>query len=619
MSYLEILLDLHEWLKRHQVAQENISAIYKNGNLRYLLSHPTKGIVEVVQNYPESEYFQSCGIGLKIKERNNVKVEIDVYDYGGIFDPIDNRVQGEHYSASHFALLSAILFVETKNDGYLDCAKKAVRFHLSTYKDKYYFASWTYHWDFQNYAFLECFLLLKDYLTEMERKQWLEGIKSWKTNTHDTTNWSAMRAYAFLLRSRLLHSKIDIIKYWRNLRIIKRAQLRDGSLQDKIGKSCPIQYHIFTAAILHRIYQIESSKEIRRRFLSGISYFRNFIDDEGDFNYFGRGQGQIFGYGSALYALEAAKIVDRPNNREYQYFVDKIWNYLLQYKKEDGHFPLTLNNRPDQEKCGWYDYHHLTVYNAFLGAWLGLTHLLRSERVPVKISSRRKTTFYTPSQIAIVDNDEYFLVISGGFCDYISEAGLTFHHLSFREIGWIFSCPGGPSIDEFGKINVVENVERNFFSPIALDSNNKWINPSRKKGKILKADSEQIIVTLDYGPFSVERTVFLNNKSIVINDKIYFQKSMHLKEFRYFNFPVVIDKFRIELLDGKMNIVERDLKKKISIKILKNTFNNSEFETLEMIKTAKGLAQVISLRDREFLIKKYEKRDIEFQIEKTIE
>lgn len=612
MNYLEIITGLHAWLQKHQITQKEIAADFTANKLRFKLSHPIKGSLETEQAYPETGLFRAHGIGLQLVDN-----KISVYDYGGIYDSIDNSVKGEHYSTTHFALLSAILFNETNHENYLECARKAIDFHLRTYKDEYAFSDWDYHWDFQNFAFINTFALLKDSLLKNEKKQWLKGLRAWKTNSYVLTNWAAMRACAYLLRSRLLRSRIDTYKAWQNFRMIRRAQLNDGCFLDKHEKSCPIQYHVFTLALMHRIYMIKESDEIKKRFIDGINFFKNFVDPDGDFNYYGRGHEQIFGYGTALYCLEAAKTMDPANSSEYQCYSDRVWEYLIRFKRDDGHFPLVLNDCPDHEKFGWYDYHHLTVYNAFLAVWLGLAHQLKSQKVAVKNFSKRKTTFNKSTQIVIADKDEYFLVLSGGlFYDYLSEACITFHHLYFREIGWIFSCPGGPSKQKFGKLNVVENVEKNVFSPIALDGNNNWIIPSKKIGKIVKADSDQIKATLNYGPFSVERTVTLLTKSITVTDNIYFEKNMHFNEFRYFNFPIVIDKFEIEIEAGKITLVEKYSGQKVSVTFLKKNFANGKFERLDKIKTAKGLAEIVSLREKDFSVREHEKRIVKYKIER---
>ena len=110
--------------------------------------------------------------------------------------------------------------------------------------------------------------------------------------------------------------------------------------------------------------------------IKGIDYFLRFVDPDGCFNYTGRGQEQIFGYASAIYVLEAALKVNPSKMKIYQTALNRIWEYFLSFFKPEGYFPLVLNSHADEERYGWYDYHHLTVYNGFTGVWLGLASLL---------------------------------------------------------------------------------------------------------------------------------------------------------------------------------------------------------------------------------------------------
>ena len=54
------------------------------------------------------------------------------------------------------------------------------------------------------------------------------------------------------------------------------------------------------------MYLLNGQDKIARKFLNGIEFFMPFVDPDGDFNYWGRGHGQIFGHGAAIYALLAA-------------------------------------------------------------------------------------------------------------------------------------------------------------------------------------------------------------------------------------------------------------------------------------------------------------------------
>lgn len=534
------------------------------------------------------------------------------YDYGGIYDPVDKRVLGEQYSATHFALLSALLFRNTNDFTYLKSAKLAIEFHIRTSKDEYRFGDGGYPWDFNNYAFLETHRLLNEVLSLEERKTWKKSIKSMKTNRYLVTNWFAMRAYSYLLRYKLFGSIIDYLKYKENLFFVNWAQLKDGCFEDLKWRSAPIQYHAFTLTILHRIYQITKDKTLKERFLRGVNYLKYFIDPDGDFNFKGRGQEQIFGYGAAIYVFEAAKKIDPANQEEYQYLLNKVCEYLLRFVNEEGHFPLVLNAHNDSEKMGWYDYHHLTVYNAFLGAWLALSSMISKSDVEAKKKNYDGITFFQPSQTLIVRFPSYYAVFSGGGTVYLSDCGLVPHNLWVKDCGWFSPTPGGPSQNLFGKINKVEHVEKNFFAPLAKDSDGRWIIPALKKGTITKLEDKIYKISLNYGPYIVEREVCFGTKEIAFEDQIHFKKDKTYQEFRYFNMPVSTEKYTVDVYDNHAEFKYHD-----EIKIILRLdliAHYGDLECLEKIKTSRGYARILCIRAMEEEFDKKECKIIKYSL-----
>jgi len=619
MNYFTVAEDIFYWLSKYQVRQRRIMAKLKEGQIRFVLDHPVEGKVEINQPLSDKDSFRNRGVGLRIAERQSKNIVLNVYDHGGIFDPIDSFVPGEHYATTHFALLGAILYEERKDVSILEKVKQAVEFHLRTFKDEYFFGVWEYHWDFQNFAFLETYRLLQDTLSEEENQQWVRALRTWKENVQNQlTNWVAMRAYSVLLRQKVFHLWLDRIKFIRRRRVVDRAQHADGCYDDDLNRSHPIQYHVFTLALLHRIFLLNSDSKMKKNFLSGVNYFLKFIDPDGCFNYLGRGQEQIFGYAVGIYVLEAAKLMDKKNVETYQFYLEKIWNHLLKFRK-DKHFPLVLNGRRDYERFGWYDYHHLTVYNAFLGAWLGLAHLLN----PKSSSNRKEQSgeprvfieFFEPTRNIIVSQKEYFVALSGGSSDYLSEPGITPLHLWFKDIGWVFSCPGGPSPRKFGKIRPVEHIGKNVFAPIARMNDSEWILPAYKECEDVKVWSDSAFMVMDYGPFILNRHVLFKDTIIVFEDLFEFKGNGILSELRYFNFPVVIDKFKIDLdrLNEVRLLSENGI---IRIIVVDRDFLSKDFEVLECIKTAKGLASAIAMREIDFKIRRNKKNFIKFSLSK---
>ncbi len=604
--YLETAKGIFSWLDSLQIKQREIPATAGAGAPTFQLDHPLDGPLTVPYERNGTEIFSHAGVALKYRTAGDSPV-LEVYDHGGIYDPVDRRIQGEHYSASHFALLGAILFQETGEASYLESAKSAIAFHLRTSASEYRpISEWMYHWDFQNYAFALTFRLLQPHLTEDEISTWSRALKSWRTNyKNKLTNWAAMRAWAFAERYDLLGNRLNRLKVAWNLRDVRKARSVDGCFDDNQGLSRPIQYHIFTVAILHRLHSLRPDERLKQWFDEGVEYFLPFVDPDGCFNYLGRGHEQIFGYGAAIYALEAAY----QDNKQSKYLetAGKLFDYLLGFRRGD-HFPLVLNERPDEERPGWYDYHHLTVYNAFLGAWLGLTHLLKNESP--QDSPKRQSYFWLsePTQTAIISSDNYFAAFYGGLQEYMSEGGVTPHHLWWKDFGTLFSCPGGPTPDRFGQLTP-PGSEKNFFAPIAKNAT-QWFIPALTASSKFHKQGEALQLTYDYGPFEIARQVEFGAEAITFKDEFLFLQDKQYEEFRFFNFPVPVDQFGI-VFEGAARMILNTGGKKLAI-----TFSDDAMplHSAEVLCSAKGVVQTVTKRQSDFSVKKGDTHEIEFKI-----
>jgi len=517
--------------------------------------------------------------------------------------------------------MGAILYNENKNPDILDKVKMAVQFHFNTSKDQYYFGDWGYHWDFQNYALLETYRLVKNVLSPEEKKEWENGLSKYKENINNPlTNWIAMRAYSSLLRYNMWGQlKNKFFFYYRMLKVDKARQ-KDGCYDDYRNWSRPIQYHVFTLALLHRIYLISPSRKIKKHFLSGVQYFWRFIDPEGCFNFIGRGHEQIFGYGAALYVLEGAKCLDPNNAEQYQNGIIRIWNYLQKFKR-NHHFPLVLNSYDDSAKYGWYDYHHLSVYEAFLGVWLGLAQTLLPKKENVFIQKKPIDCFFhvfnKTTQTVIISNPNYFIVFSGGTPEYLSEPGITPAHIYFRGLGVLFSCPGGPSHRKYGKINQIDHIEKNMIAPLFKDINQTWIVPAFQLNRNMRFLNDTLLLTWDYDHFTLTRSVIFEKNRIKFKDHFKFKDNENILEFRVFNFPVLTDRYNVQLQNDKQIILSLK-KQKISVCLSETDFKNKRIEKLEQIKTAKGVVTVFAVRMHDFQSKNEIEKSVCFSIEKMV-
>ena len=84
------------------------------------------------------------------------------YDQGGIRDPLDGRVAGDHYATTHFAWCCALHHAVAPDEELVRAALRAMEFHIRTSRDEYAPGNWSYHWDFNNLASIEAYALLRN-------------------------------------------------------------------------------------------------------------------------------------------------------------------------------------------------------------------------------------------------------------------------------------------------------------------------------------------------------------------------------------------------------------------------------------------------------------------------
>ncbi|MBN1894367.1 hypothetical protein JW906_07715 [bacterium] len=617
VSYWKAATDIFNWLSQHQIRQQHIVARREGPFISFTLQHPVRKDLPVRCLLPLEDSFRIQGIGLRVVHRDHSEVLLQVYDHGGIWDPVDENVPGDHYATTHFACLAAVIFAETKDRSLLEKISDALAFHERTSSEEYSFDNWGYHWDFQNFALLEAYRLLRDHLSDSEKKRWMKAIRRNRENLDNPlTNWIAMRSCVALLRHDLFRQPWDRWRWRLRLNRVFRARYRDGYFDEFRGMDKPIQYHAYTLALLHRLYLLRPRKKLKDAILSGTRYLISLTDPEGCFNYVGRGQEQIFGYASALYILEAAQILDPDSAGHFAEVAKHIWRYLLSFKR-NGHFPLVLNQRQDQERYGWYDYHHLTVYNAFLGLWLAFAQRLHDMERPGTVKSAepfRPVVFYTrPTRTAVLSNGFIFSAFRCGKSRYYTEPGISPLHLWLKKAGWVFSCPGGPTERQYGKVFGGEYFKMNFFSPLVKPSGGDWIIPVGRECRILDIGADRVRMTMDYGPFRLFRSVRLDDTVFVIEDHFETLRNTQLEKFRYVNIPVVIDKYKIDCprinelhLIGSEGVVR--------VFVTSRDFKEKHFEKFEEIRSAKGRVTVMGFQESPFPCRKKETREIRMVI-----
>ena len=495
------------------------------------------------------------------------------YDQGGIRDPLSGAVAGEHYSATHFALLGCLLDQPEPDPTRSPLIRSALEFHIRTSGGEYARGSWAYHWDFNNYAFAKCFVLLEKTLPKAERERYLSAMRAWKENKHKTVNWLFMRAYNATLRRKLCGGLLDSLRARRSLFLGLRCQLEDGCIEDLRHTSRPIQYHAFSAALLHQLFLLTGERRYLRRFMAGLDYLLPFVAPNGDFNYLGRGHEQIFGYGVALYVLEAGLPHAGGNAQRVNEAAEHCLDHLARYATQQGNFPLVLNGQGNNRRYGWYDYHHLTVYNAFLGVWLAECALLKPDPCPAPAPAKAEPRHYgvqllAPSGRLSCNMPRYFLCLSAGEpgSHYYADCGLAFQHFWVKGFGDLISCPGGPGGPDgrgFANFYAREgDAAKNYFAPLGKRGG-VWLAPVGGCGSLERRSSGVYALVYEYpGGFTVNREITLTADGLLVRDSVSFstgQAGQGLEEFRLVNLPLLQGGHTVEanvvvLQQGKVGI-----------------------------------------------------------------
>jgi len=423
----------------------------------------------------------------------------DDSDRGAIFDPPSRRVMGEHYAHTHFAWACAMMHRRDGGDEWLGRAMEAIEFHIRTSPDEYPPGDWDYHWDFNNLAFAETYALLRERLDASIRKRWEDALLAWKTNPHSATNWLAMRAAAARQRGLLLDrpGDMDDARAWLDRTL--SAQTADGCFDDIPGQSRPGQYHAYTAALLHRMREF-APERIDPALVRAARWLLAATGPDGDMTALGRGQGQIFGYAAAAYLFRAAASMDSDFAPHYRWAEDRILQKLAAFQTPEGWIPLALNDAPVSERAGWYDYHHLTVYNAFAAVWL-----LLAEEIPAATEARRPPpvgdVLLPDSRVLSIRRDDAFSLWAAGETGhgYAADAGITPHFLHFQDIP-VFRYPVGPGPGKYGERVPHPDQAQNVWAPILRENAGFWIGPFGGRGEIRGIGSRRWELTYGRGP-----------------------------------------------------------------------------------------------------------------------
>lgn len=355
-----------------------------------------------------------------------------------LIDPVDQRTIGFHYGETHMGgafILAGITFVD---NAMIECGVAILKSFMTHAKE--YEQQPAYHWDFNNFALCALYEFLedKDKLPEL-RELIKDFVLVQQDSNNATINWHPMRIYVNEWKYKWTKdAKYKTLAENLAKRIVE-AQYVDGFLEDLLpkGTSFNFQYHMFTTAMLAFL-------KVRGTAIAdvdkAISRAIDMMDAEGDINYLGRGNNQIFAWGPAIYLYSLAS----PDA------LSKAWRYIeersLTAIKNDN---LIVNTFSGAEKSWWWDYHFCSVYIAHYAFWLVLT-AVEERGLTWKYTETTETDsgvhFHKGKYfIATFDGRKHYLAESGKVISNISKEGKTYFKGAFgpyyKEYGFKYSSP----------------------------------------------------------------------------------------------------------------------------------------------------------------------------------
>ena len=494
---------IYHWLSRYQILQEELLPS-KPGEKAYIFEHPLLRKVGIDLQETDSRRIlkRLHGVGIDIQSKR-------IIDFGGIFDPLAGFVVGDHYASSHFAWLASML--DEGSPAY-ERISAALSFH-EHHSRRYPFAADEPHWEFNNYAWMETWLFLHRRMPTLAKRLKLSLLHApWHPRPYGT-NWKLMLASFLLLRGKTFHRPLDLLLGQGYLAWSLKMQDHDGCILDvPRNGSRSLQYHAYSTALLFRMWEhgLFWHPSLKRRTLKAAKWLAIHTAPDGNCNWRGRGQFQLFGYAAALYVFAIAARFNPDKADRYLSRFQRLSKFLEGYQQPEGSWPLVLNGFPDEEHIGWYDYNYKTVYNAFAGVWFQLAYQA-IEALSSNSHSwhfNKSSVYLQNSGVFICNNDKLFFSVSSGERNYKSESGFAPQVLWIDDFGMIIGGVGGVGREPYGSLWHLLQADLNYYAPLVIKGDH-IIGPAHERHKLEYRDGV-VYITARYGGISVVRTIHCN-------------------------------------------------------------------------------------------------------------
>jgi hypothetical protein len=465
------------------------------------------------------------------------------WDAYGVHDPDAGRCVNQHYALSHLMLAAGLLHELTGQATYgLDAATMAsllARHHDAGYAG---YDTDTIHWDFNNFAWLACACLprataVRTLAADPARRGLGRENGTW------AGNWLTMRRVNGALRRRLgLRNRNP--RRWAEPLLWRRLFRADGGIDEFPGRSRPLQYHAYVVALmLHQACATGGISPVdERRVREGLSYLLSHFDAAGNANWRGRGQYQLFFEGCAIHALSVASAWY--GEQAGSHCRDALALLLAKHwpVRPDGLLALVATDPLTERTGSHYDYHHVSVYNAFDLAWR-LLALHDAERVRAAEPPRGpapavRTGVFPASGLWLGRHDGWLAAACAGEPMYLSDVGVTFCHLAGPR-GTLFTAPGGPHPSRYGRDHGSDSLRANVFGPLWVVDGDGGL-PHFHRGT-LAGDADAVRLRVAAGRHFVERTLGLEGPLLRVSDRWDFPVDARLRHGFHWALPTDLE------------------------------------------------------------------------------
>jgi len=507
----------------------------------------------------------------------------------GIFDPIEKAYVKNSYSNAFFTLLADRIYTKTGKKKWAKRRDIALQAELDAIRNRFN-TKGIFRWEFKNLA-----LLLLYYENKIRKRRKLgnkleaelsDYLKSMINLDSYQTNWFAMRGLNYLLRYKCFGNPKDIIKAKKQIKEVLTRQTEDGFFLDT-PKSKSFQYHAYTVMLLCKFYSLGKYSVLQYPIKQGLDFLRKVTDNEGDFNYYGRGQKQLFGYVSSILAFSfGSKFLPKDG---YDSQAKLTLNFIEQFAMKN----YIVMNKDQKYLAGWYKYNCLTDYLSFATALLFESNKLLDFTKTKLPTPKNEYHFFPSINLFVKRTKDYFICIGGDAKTKISSqlAGLVHIYPN------VVCTSGGPPfnlIESFGGSN------QNYFGPNISSYNQLY----ESKITLLGSKLRQVFDSKD------AKTEFVWDFSEGVSVKFLVRPKhtidanlLHYSARKKIKSNVKVNKIE-ELLcpDGKVGLYESELQTFSSSKEVKIKLVDGNLEAQQKLSSYRNLKPKSSIKNQNIYI-----------------